>query len=294
MEYFDLTQPGTLGLFRVVSSLEAERLASVSPEDCERFTSAIDELARFEHWLETFEMVRANEKAWLNFKADAERQMSRFELEDDQLSRIYFEANRHLLNLLSSALTFLDHTAHYLSSLFREGSDPLRQFHERRRRIYEAVFAYRFLYNLRNYAQHRGLPIGTIEHLADMHPRTREERGRLVLGFDVGVLLQDAKGWRTMRDELRQMGPKLEIANQPSEYVDSLADLQSLAIELQRPRLAAAGTTIIQVLTPVLPTAGKYAAMGQKTRDDYGNEHLLLCRPPWKLLRRLGLVDCNG
>lgn len=65
--------------------------------------------------------------------------------------------SRRLSNLLQSCRSYLDHTPHHLNKLQSHAfADPFRKLTNT---AYDGHFGYRFMEALRNYAQHRGLPL---------------------------------------------------------------------------------------------------------------------------------------
>ena len=63
-----------------------------------------------------------------------------------------------LANLLSSCRAYLDQTAHHLGSLKPDEGDPTA-FKDARSHEYDTRMGYRFMEAMRNYSQHRGLPL---------------------------------------------------------------------------------------------------------------------------------------
>jgi hypothetical protein len=68
--------------------------------------------------------------------------------------------NRYIMNLLTAVRTFLDHTERNLTHRHGKDSEQFQAFKKATAEAYDSSFAYRFLYKLRNYVQHRGMPIG--------------------------------------------------------------------------------------------------------------------------------------
>ena len=66
--------------------------------------------------------------------------------------------SRALMNIMSSFRSFLDHADTYLSRKFGVESDELAAWKNLQASEYDQHFAYRFLYKLRNYVQHVGMP----------------------------------------------------------------------------------------------------------------------------------------
>ncbi|QGI15776.1 hypothetical protein [Bacillus subtilis] len=73
---------------------------------------------------------------------------------------VVFEANRLFMNYLSMIRTYIDHIPSSLSKTF--DSKVKDEFDEFLSVIYDNYFEYRFLYKLRNLAQHFGIPISNL------------------------------------------------------------------------------------------------------------------------------------
>lgn len=73
----------------------------------------------------------------------------------------FLKANKHIINLLTSSRLYLDHLSHLIS----EFADPLFldfDFNTIRSGQYDSLFGYRFMEALRNYVQHRAMPVNGI------------------------------------------------------------------------------------------------------------------------------------
>jgi hypothetical protein len=69
---------------------------------------------------------------------------------------------RRIVNLLSAARLYLDQIAHDLTTLFGQDSDALKQFRSDTSVQYDAKLGYRAMESLRNFIQHRSIPITAI------------------------------------------------------------------------------------------------------------------------------------
>jgi len=72
---------------------------------------------------------------------------------------IYRNSNRLLLNLLSSGRTLVDHLETFLKRKYGKDSAEALRFKAKTAEIFDLNFEYRFIYKLRNYAQHCGFPL---------------------------------------------------------------------------------------------------------------------------------------
>jgi len=70
-----------------------------------------------------------------------------------------FLVGRRLANLLSSCRFYLDHTHRALAHLCRNDSSAQSDFKQRCSAAFDSRFSYRLIDRLRNYAQHRDVPV---------------------------------------------------------------------------------------------------------------------------------------
>jgi hypothetical protein len=76
----------------------------------------------------------------------------------EQMDALDLHVSRALMNIMCSFRTFLDHADTYLSRTFGVESDELAAWKTLQKSEYDQHSAYRFLYKLRNYVQHVGMP----------------------------------------------------------------------------------------------------------------------------------------
>lgn len=132
--------------------------------------------------------------------------------------------NRRLLNLLSSARTFLDHTSHRLAEIHGKGSGFPDSFGKLRREAFDRTFSYRLMEKLRNFAQHRGFPLRcSITRIGNQNDSVRQVS--LKLTFDRDELLSDKDGWGSVRQELAAQTPEIEAPPHIWMYVKELGTI---------------------------------------------------------------------
>jgi hypothetical protein len=113
------------------------------------------------------------------------------------------------MNFLSSFLSFLDHSETHFADADVSGMWK-RRFKDCRAAFFDTVFAYRFLYGLRNYVQHCGLPLGGIH--ASAWPDTQgnvQTKFRVYLARDHLLLWSK---WRPdVRTDLEKQSKEIEL-----------------------------------------------------------------------------------
>lgn len=141
------------------------------------------------------------------------------------------ELNRRVMALLSSFRAFIDHTEHALSSRYGRESDELDSFRRACAAEYDNEFAYRFASRLRNYAQHRDLPIGHTK-LTAPSKRTRQA-AEVSLECVRDQLLASGFDWKSLRSELEVQPESRNIHTTIDQLMPCLARLRATAIEPQ-------------------------------------------------------------
>lgn len=94
---------------------------------------------------------------------------------DFQDTRLAF--TRRLSNLLQTCRSYLDHTPHHLGKLKIVGLKKM--FTAETNKAYDANFSYRFMEALRNYSQHRGVPMHSASFASRWIEGEIEEESRL-------------------------------------------------------------------------------------------------------------------
>ena len=150
-------------------------------------------------------------------------------------------ASQRVNNLLSSASSFLAHTETNLRHIHGKDSSEFTTWDEMRKNIHATSFSYRFLYELRNYAQHRNIPISRInidsKRLADVGP----------IAFKVNLLiLRDellgaGYDWKKLKTEIKQQPPEIDLLPLAEEYLHGLCQICLDALKLQSTQLTLCG-----------------------------------------------------
>jgi hypothetical protein len=74
------------------------------------------------------------------------------------------EINQRILNILTSIKSYEEHIKYKVSKLWGDSSEQIKKYEEIDSSLYDKFFSYRFLKRLRNYVQHRDLPVKCINY----------------------------------------------------------------------------------------------------------------------------------
>ncbi|MFC0878879.1 hypothetical protein ACE01N_19960 [Saccharicrinis sp. FJH2] len=153
-----------------------------------------------------------------------------------ELKFISRNANRLFLNFLSSGRTFLDHTETYLKRKYGKQSPEFIKFKNETTKLYDNSFEYRFMYKLRNYAQHCGLPINNITFSInnEIQENVYNRKYNLNPTFIKQELLDSYEEWGTqLKNDFKQKPEEISVISVIKEYYKNIDELSQtlLAIE---------------------------------------------------------------
>jgi hypothetical protein len=141
-------------------------------------------------------------------------------------------------NFLASASAFLTQTEARLGQIAGRDSSEFKFWNEQRKNEHASKFAYRFLYELRNYSQHMSLPISNFGISGN-----RAEADS-TMSFTVGLtvsrdqLIQSGFNWKKLCAEIAVQTPDFQLLPLLAEYMQSLRQLCLAAISIYQASLA--------------------------------------------------------
>lgn len=146
---------------------------------------------------------------------------------DLQRERLSFA--RRLSNLFHACRSYIDHTPHHLNKL--PGAPVAQTFDELRRKAHAEHFGYRFMDAMRNYAQHRGVPLhgSTFNASWTRNPVDGSKemlRHTVAASVDVAKLREDKKFNAKVRAECDHI-EWLDVATMTREYIEALGSIQT-------------------------------------------------------------------
>jgi hypothetical protein len=133
--------------------------------------------------------------------------------------------NRRIVNLLSAGRLYIDHVMHDASILAGEDKSLVERLKRKSSQQYDAKLGYRVMDSLRNYTQHRSLPVHELGYPSSLVPP--DERGNLVYRVVPRIALQalreDDRVKRSVIAELEAIGPDVPLTPLIREYAEGLS-----------------------------------------------------------------------
>jgi hypothetical protein len=200
----------------VISNKQILEVRPLENFEYEKFKIGSSKLSEFTKKQELFRLVDTNYREYktvLNeyFNIHCEKS----DIVGSYLEGMIFNLNRLAINFLSSIFPFLDHSRERLSN---EKPEKLENFDNLTHWYYDNYFSYRFLYKLRNYSQHVGMPITGMGTLSEMVNPNPLEANHVLKTVTLKKDLLKFKKWGTVKDEISTLPEKIDI----DPYIDEM------------------------------------------------------------------------
>jgi hypothetical protein len=140
--------------------------------------------------------------------------------------------DRRIVNLLTACRLYLDHSLHTASSLFGEPDPAYTSAKARAHTLYDESFGFRFMEELRNHVQHRGLLVDSIVYWYGHVVQDNQDCVQYTVEprLELSSLEEDTKFKRTILQEAKENGKAIDLRQPIREYV---AGVWSLHVSLQ-------------------------------------------------------------
>lgn len=155
-------------------------------------------------------------------------------------------------DVLSAFRRFTDRTAHLLHQRYGQDSSEVRVLKEAMQSEFDNEFAYRFMYHLRNYSEHRGKPIARIRQSSTLMPDGRLEH-HLDAQFDARKLLANHQWHRCVRRDLVEINGEFSALVAVDGVLHACGRVHCMTLLAQEADITAA-TVCIQALARRIAT----------------------------------------
>jgi|GEM_PF-1703835 len=203
------------------------------------------------------------------------------------------EVNRLLLNFLTSARLYLDHTETRLKKRYGAESEQFKKFKLATSSAYDELFAYRFFYKLRNYVQHCGMAINiTSDFSSSKNIPGRVDIHKMRIEFDPQELLDNYNDWGPVKKDLEKQKENLKVHGFASEVLNELQLIDSYTYLGEYQELYKAGNWIVDLIEDAFsvgenPQVGTLQKHGKKLNASF-------TIPALDVLQVVGVVDFRG
>lgn len=165
----------------------------ISKEEYEKHMTMLSEVKKINSMTNVYQLFQRNGNEFLAYASQIKEH-----LKSDK-DQIHLEANRLLINYLSSLSMFIDYGERYNKKHF--GKQKLKEFESKTHDFYDNHVSYRFMALMRNYALHYGFPLSKIKK-SILEPSGIFASKQTLLGF---------KSWKHAREDIEKMPESILI-----------------------------------------------------------------------------------
>ena len=169
-------------------------------------------------------------------------------------ARLFDELNRTFANLLSSVRLYRDHTLARLAGMYGKNGHEHSAFRALWRAMADAVFAFAFTWEFRNYVQHVEMPF---DHSAStiQPPGDLGDEPTVTVGVNRASLLRHRR-WGTLTRRIKALPDVVPVQDYLEPTLKGIEKIEFDLIEVERPRLLEYARTVIRILRPGFANGG--------------------------------------
>jgi hypothetical protein len=207
-------RPPRLGLFIESPKKTFSLRRELTQWEHAEYREAVARLVRFVDDQQRFDLVR---EGFGEYKILVNKYAQRFarspRLNHIIQGEISNRVNGKLRNFFSEFRAFLDYTETYLNNQYGKDSKEFKDFKAACSKEYDSSVSYRFVYKLRSYAQHSGVPINNMSITSgDFDPAMGDYKNHLLLEIDRDRLLNASFKWTAkVKEDIEGFPPRFEL-----------------------------------------------------------------------------------
>lgn len=245
----------------------------IDAEAAARLKRAMDDLHELVDVEQKFDIVMEN---FLELETEMTTRLLKQAYRSDHSSQEFYADklafNRRILNVLTATRLYCDQAMHHIGIFFPDDLEKKVQLKALFSHEYDSVLAFRVMEALRNFAQHRGLPLQGMTYRSswiDMDDEDNYLQHNVALNLILDDLDGDGGLKKSVLKELRAKGPKIDVKMMVREYVEALARVHAAFREILEPRIEAAKVLIAETMEQYRSACGDEhgvvgLAVGQK------------------------------
>lgn len=183
----------------------------------------------------------------------------------DRLTVDLQATNRRLVNLMTTGRLYLDQILHDLKATHPYSGDRSELVRSRIREEKQSNFDFRAIEAIRNFVQHRGMPVDVIRHGSRWHEYSEDER---VCRHNLAPLLRirrledDPKFSNSIAVELRSRGEEVDLRPLVRAYISSVGRIHEFVRE--------------QLAVEIATWKSVFLNAQERYRHECGSEHISL------------------
>jgi len=184
------------------------------------------------------DLKKMNDDLYEKFKVVVDRNTFEHFFMFDAITQV----SQRVTNFLASATAFLNISENHLKIRFGKHSRQSTEWNQKRNDLHKNTFAYRFLYELRNFSQHASLPILHISARADTLLEDGPPQFNIITSMKPAKLFDSNYEWKTSIElEIKTLTKDIDLLQLVEDYYKCLRELCKVGIEVRKKELIECG-----------------------------------------------------
>lgn len=212
----------------------------LSNEEYEEYCSARALLGRYMINRELFQILEKNHEQYRNTLANTSMSVQSLnEIDWRYFYELKININNCILNFLCATRTYLDHTQTSITREHGNKSDKFKSFKSLTSKAYDNNISYRFVYKLRDFTQHCGMPLGNVQFKSNIIDKeTKDVEKQIEFLYDRDYLLDSFSNWKHVKKDLAAMPRYFPISIHIDEMMKELRFIDASLLKRNKNQLA--------------------------------------------------------
>ncbi len=192
--------------------LDIREIRPLTSDEYKKFKKACSNLNLINKKLDLFKLVNHNFKDYNVEKTfHFDQYIQNHQMHPAIAENIMLNLNRRVVNYLTAVKTFLDHSRTDLTHEYGKDSQQVKDFDDLTSDKFDSFFAYRFIIKLRNYVQHCGFPLGSVDIGAKQN---KNDPSKVIYHMDILInrdeILENFN-WKKLKPEIENLPKNFSI-----------------------------------------------------------------------------------
>lgn len=236
----------------LVGKGEVRHIRDLTDEEYERVKLARKALGTFADYEDLYAILNQDFDAYHTLLNHVRETYAQLSVQWPEMQAAMGQIRRRLLHLLSSWRTYIDHNDRAFKQRYGEASPEFQRFDQACGHEFETSFSYRLIDFLRNYGQHRLMPIHNLHLHAKRVSDNPDDVVRVIAVMcDRDRLLEDRKMKPKLRPEVGALPALFDLTPHIHAARDSLGRISLVVANNEIPKLIEPAAFLYRLVKPV-------------------------------------------
>jgi hypothetical protein len=266
------------------------RVRDLGEAEVQMLKTGAERLNNFESWDTLMRILAANQLAYSQAVQECRTSAHAAYRRGQFRSLVDLTINRALANFVSTFRLYLDHTKTRIEHRYGSSSASLLEFRAATSTAFDRSFAYRFVYQARDYTVHCGLPIVHASMQGAVDENGNPEH-HLSYHLDAQHLLRTGPSyWRgKVKQDLEARDTPIDVEPIIVQAMVEITEVHRRCIEAEKQLLHEAGRAIMHILQEAFSAESVPVVARPPTEAE--NPAFTMEEIPFVMLERLGYIE---